>query len=282
MDKEKLLKLLPTVVWVVAAVLTIWRLSDTGADLSTFTAILAWALWFVVFVALLVPATIGLTVVFIAIPIVGAIVGLAGGMVDPAILIAGLAIPFTIVWTPTGDYMINGSSYGSEKRFLLKPTLIMSIVFPLLTTISAALTGFATRAVVETQWLLLLILILPAIGSIYVAAKVIHQGFRRWLVFVPAGIVIHDPYLLKISAMTRKPNAGYLTTARTDLDQTQTTDLTGGATGYRSHLVTKEPITLDLRSGENIESSSILFAPLRPGAVLREARVRGFKTKVGD
>ena len=282
MDSDKLLKLIPAAIWVLLAVLTLWRLSDTGAELSLFTAVIAWALWFVVFVALLVPATVGLTIVFIAIPVVAAIVGLTNNTVDPAILIAGVAIPFVIVWTPAGDYMINGSSYGSEKRFLLKPTVLMSILFPVLTTLSALFAGFLISTAAQNQWVIAAILAIPTIAAVYVAARVIHQGFSRWLVFVPAGVVIHDPYLLKISAMTRKPNASHLTTARADTDGPETTDLTGGATGYRSHLVTREPIPLDFRNGENIESNSITFAPLRPGAVLREARVRGFKTKVSN
>ncbi len=279
MDKEKLLSLIPAGVWILAAVLAIWRLSDIEAEIGLLAAIAAWVLWFVVFISLLVPATIGLTAAFISIPIAAAILGLSTGVVDPAILIAGALLPFALVWTPTGDYMVNGSSYGAEKRFLLKPTLIMSILFPIATGIAAAFTGLLFRAITNEQWLIALILILPAAGSIYVAARVIHQGFSRWLVFVPAGIVVHDPYLLKLSAMTRKPNASHLTTTRASIDKNNVVDLTGGASGYSSHLVTKEPIPIDMRNGDTHETSDILFSPLRPGSVLREARVRGFKTR---
>lgn len=280
MSKDKLLSFIPATIWVLTALLTIWRLSDIGADVSPLTAVIAWVLWFAVFVALLVPATIGLTISFMAVPIVAAIIGLSTNVVDPAILIAGVLLPFALVWTPTGDYLVNGSSYGAEKRFLLKPTLVMNILFPIATGLAAVLSGFLVRTLVNQQWLLSLLLALPTAGSIYVVARVIHQGFSRWLVFVPAGIVIHDPYLLKISAMTRKPNASRLTTARESISGANVVDLTGGASGYSSHLTTTEPITIDMRNGDELESDSILFAPLRPGAVLREARVRGFKTKL--
>jgi hypothetical protein len=98
-------------------------------------------------------------------------------------------------------------------------------------------------------------------------ARALHRLSRRWLVFVPAGVVLHDPVVLGEAVLFPKRMIRALGPAPAD---TTATDATGRALGLVLELQLNERNTV-LKQ----ETDRLLFSPLRPGALLREARERG-------
>jgi hypothetical protein len=105
----------------------------------------------------------------------------------------------------------------------------------------------------------------------------LHRLTRRFLVFVPNGLVIHDRSALREPVL-------FVTNEITGLapatDDSPATDLTTQALGLALELRLAEPAELPVVSGrtatENQLVRSILVAPARPAAVLAHAADRGF------
>jgi hypothetical protein len=119
-----------------------------------------------------------------------------------------------------------------------------------------------------------------------------HGLSQRWLVFVPAGVVVVDRMVLTDALLVQRqrvaaigivqPAAVTTSVTDTDADADTDTDLTSGALGprLRISLSTPElivPAASRLRRSEPIEPyevSAVLVVPSRPGWALAEARSR--------
>jgi hypothetical protein len=95
-------------------------------------------------------------------------------------------------------------------------------------------------------------------------------------VFVPAGVVLHDPVaLLEPALFVRKVIEGL----RPALADSDSLDLTKGALGLALELVLTEKVPMTLAKpgqigGDQGSSARLLFTPTRPGQVLAEAARR--------
>jgi hypothetical protein len=110
-----------------------------------------------------------------------------------------------------------------------------------------------------------------------VLLRALHGLSRRWVVFVPAGVVLHDPITLADPVLFPKQTIDALRLAPAGTDSL---DLTQRAPGLAVELLLREKVPLTLvkpgdRAGESGSSARLLFTPTRPGAVLAEARRRG-------
>ena len=125
-------------------------------------------------------------------------------------------------------------------------------------------------------WLLAAISVLPAVAATWLGWRALHQLSRRWLVFVPAGFVIHDPLLLGESILLRRTTVTSLGPAnKSDLERGF--DLSADAAGLSLKVVLTEPVDFARRKKRDLivtEADVIVFNPTLPGAVLREARTR--------
>jgi hypothetical protein len=106
--------------------------------------------------------------------------------------------------------------------------------------------------------------------------RALHGLSRRWLVFVPAGVVLHDPVSLADPVLFQRKQIEALRPAPADSDSL---DLTQRAAGLPLELVLLEKVPLTLvkpgdRVGESGLSARLLFAPTRPGVVLTDAGKR--------
>ncbi len=107
--------------------------------------------------------------------------------------------------------------------------------------------------------------------------KSIHNLSRRWAVFVPAGVVLHDPVVLFDPTLFRRQDITAFRPA-TAAD-TGSYDLSQRAPGLGIQLELDEMTTVTLlkpgrREGVAIHATGLRFTPTRPGAVLEEARRR--------
>lgn len=201
-------------------------------------AALIWALWTVGMVAALVARTSSLTVLRLVVP-AGLPVVLWG------VLAAGDAGPLEVVAVTTaalvgagclapvvGHRWINGSSYGDEERFPLRAPLPV-LAGPLEAVWALAVVGAVAGPLLlaAEQWVLGGLALVLGWAAVWGALKVCHVLSRRWVVLVPAGIVVHDPMALVDTLLVQRSDLDHVGPAPAD---TTATDLTLGASAWPS------------------------------------------------
>lgn len=261
----------------------------------------AWALWAVGTATLGVARTSTLTVARFVVPgglaaTIAAAVVAAGRDADVAYLVPATALGITaaavatvlVLSAPFGDRCVNGSSYGAERRFALRPTAAMVVVAPLLWVLVTTAVAAGPLLVASGQVAVGVIATAVGWAAAVVLMRRAHVLARRWLVLVPAGVVVHDPLVLTDSLLVQRRTLAGLGPAPAD---TTARDLTGGAIGLAIEVRLGEPaniLTTAARRaaggsltapGEQIEA--VLVTPSRPGAVVREASSRRLPPLVG-
>jgi hypothetical protein len=178
--------------------------------------------------------------------------------------------------------MVNGSSYGDERRMPLRPPgvlLLGPIELTWVVVVAGVVTGpmlLAARQWVPGAVALVVGWVLAGLGT-----RILHALSQRWFVFVPAGVVVVDQMALTDSLLVQRQRVDSLGPAPAD---TQAVDLTVGALGLALELRLTQPDLIvpapprRLGGGQAtidpVEVESVLFAPSRPGWVLDEARRR--------
>lgn len=265
--------------------------------------ILLWLAWFTVLVATLTPSPRSLTICRIAGPTalgLSILTPVAGRWTGATILGVGFASLFcAVIFLPTfGDRMINGSAYGSERRMSLRPTA-PALLGPIQVAWVLVFAGLVTGPLLllSRRYVAAAVAAAVGAGAIWAGGRVLHQLARRWIVFVPAGFVIHDPLLLVDSVLLRRNQVAALGPARVLDDGTaddvdgndglpaptpsdRRMDLSGGALGLALEVALKAPTPVTVKQRGRIETlklSNIVFCPTLPGAMLSEARIRGVK-----
>lgn len=270
---------LPAVAWL--------TLADTfaGLDRPLVAEVPLWALWFGGLVATLVPSPVGLTALRLAAPAVVVwplvILVLDGGGASLVAAAAYGALVCAVLFAAVvGDVMINGSAYGSERRMALRaPGFALLGPIPLVWTALFAATAGLWLAALDGRWALAAGLAVVSLAVGFGAWRVLYQLARRWLVFVPAGFVIHDHLMAAESILLRRTIVSRLGPA-TDESLADAADLSGRAPGLALDVALKEPVPFGRRVRGEVhsqEADRLVFTPTLPGAVLREARVRAIK-----
>jgi hypothetical protein len=255
-----------------------------GRDLTvrTTASVGLWAVWVVVLVATLVPHPIALTVVRVAAPAgAGASVAAVGehlGWLGVLSWVVVLAVTFL---PETAATFVNGPAYPNERRFLLRPPGALLLgPLPLAWAVLVGAPTAGALLLASRQWLaggVVLALGLPAAA---VLARSLHGLSRRWIVFVPAGVVVHDDLALADAMLFQKRGVTGIRPATTD---STALDITQRALGLALELSLGEPVTVNVTTpgtpvGKATTCTGLLFTPTRPGAVLAEARARRLPT----
>ncbi len=144
-------------------------------------------------------------------------------------------------------------------------------------TVAAACAGPLLLA--ARQWAVGAVVLAVGVPVAVLLLRAMHNLSRRWAVFVPAGLVLHDPMTLVDPVLFRRQTVEVLQPAGVEGDAV---DLSQAAPGLALELRLAEPATLSLmkpgqRLGETRTASRVLFTPTRPGAVLEDAKSRRFK-----
>lgn len=270
--------------WVVLALVAGGPLADALTDRSDAVRAVVVALlsvaWTGGLVALLVPRTTSLTAVRLLVPAglaVAVVAALAGSTVDWADLTAVTAATVGVVavlspWFT--EAWVDGSSYGPEHRLPLQtPPLLAATVVPLswLAAVVGAVAGPLLLA--AGQWVAGAVAVAAGVVVTRQAVRSLHQLSRRWVVLVPAGLVLHDPLALAEPQLFPRLAVAALRPAPADTDAL---DLTVGATGLALELALTEPVDLLVLRGrgttETVETRHLLFTPARPAHLLDRAR----------
>ena len=242
-----------------------------------------WVGWGAAALALAIPSTVSLTVARTVAPmaLAGAVcAAVAGGATaTQSTLAIGLAAVATVA-IATGEFgqrFAQGSAYGDEQRFVLRPPVValiaVAVTWPMLCAgalASPLLLGAA-------NWVLGVPVLLLTTGAGWVLGQRYHRLSRRWLVIVPAGVVVHDHVVLAETVMLAAAN---VTSLHLALAGTDAADLTGPASGNAVEVTVRDLVTVVFAGtrgtpqGTAIHAGGMLVAPSRPGAMLQAAADR--------
>lgn len=271
--------------WLVLPLVAGPALGDALAGASRPVQVVAslglWGGWAAVLVATLVPATVTLTALRVAAPAAVAFAvaaTVAGGVsgADVAALACTLLAALAAFWPVTGEVFVDGSSYGDERRLPLRvpgPLVAGPLELVWALVLAGAVTGPLLLA--ARQWVAGAVALAAGAVAVWWGVRVLHALARRWVVFVPAGLVVHDPLALVDALLVTRGLVRSLGPAPADSDAL---DLTRGALGLALELRFADPVDLLVVRGkgasEAVKAEAVLVTPTRPGAVLTEARAR--------
>lgn len=272
------------VVWLALPFVLGPALSDALYDRGAITPVaswMAWVGWAVVLVACLVPRSVSLTVVRMIAPgslplaVWAAVASDDAAMAALGVVGALVATALALVGPGVADDFVDGSSYGDEVRIALRVPAPLLVVVPLTWAITAALVAAGPLLLAAQQWVAGVVATALAIAAVVVIGRRMHALSRRWLVFVPAGVVVHDP--LHLAEPILLPTRSLRRIGPVD-DVGDAVDVTGGALGLVLELRPVEPVSAGLRQGRQVTETegvaALVVAPVRPGATLVIARAR--------
>jgi hypothetical protein len=257
-------------------------IGDASTPVSALVAVECWLAWAGVLLALLVPRIVSLTVLRVALPALAAVAVAAAvrGGVDAVDLLAVSVAAVVVVvgsWPTVGADLVDGSSYGPERRLPLRvPPAIALGPAPLAVVVLLAGASVGPLLLAAGQWLVGGLTLAVGLGLGWFAALSLHGLSRRFLVFVPGGVVVHDPMTLVEPVLL--PKTGLVSIGPAPVD-TDAEDLTLGAGGLVMELRLQQPSELVRRRpgrapDDVVSTAAVLVAPTRTAAVLSEARER--------
>lgn len=254
----------------------------TGAAWRTTASVGLWVLWGAVLVGSLLAHPATLVLVRLATP--SAVVALVwsgregadwGEVALVAAITAGVAA--VSLSAPVGHVFVNGISYGEEVRLLLRPSALL-LAGPLPVTAATTVGGVVSGPLLlaAEHWVVGGVVTAAGGALAVLGVRSLHALTRRWLVFVPAGVVLHDHLAVQDPVLLRRRAVAGFGPARRGSDAL---DLTQGAAGLILELTTSQPITLSpptrrKGSAEEARANGILIAPSRSGHAVTFARQR--------
>ena len=262
--------------WVMVGVAAPWQslAKDHSSSVGTTLTVWGWILFVAVAIALLVPSPISLTVTKCVTPLmaIGALVA-----ASPAAIFGSIAA-FVITWSALfGDVMVQGSAYGEETRFALRtPVPYWAPTFVAWSLLSGGLIG-GTVLVAAANFAVGIPLLIVGLLLARTVPRRLHRLSRRWLVIVPAGIVVHDHLVLAETVMNMRSKI--LSIAKVN-ESGETADFTGGIAGPRIavHLTEADKVVLSkitaktLGTTEALHVKAFSFAPRRIDVALAAAK----------
>jgi hypothetical protein len=177
----------------------------------------------------------------------------------------------------TGELFVNGAAYGDERRHLLRPPAAL-LLGPLPVAGALLVAGVVTGPLLlaARSWVAGAVAVAIGAPVAVVLARALHSLTHRWVVFVPAGLVLKDHLALLDPVLLRRHLVTALGPAPADSDAL---DLTARAPGLALEVRLGEPVPLaqvtpGRRGSEARSPVALRFTPSRPGAVLAEAERR--------
>ena len=254
---------------------------DAGSGPVRFVASTGlWLGWAAGMVAAFAPHPIALTTLRVVAPaaVVAVVLASLAGHAS-ALALAWATVTCAWAFTPAvGAACVNGPAYPNERRFLLRPSApLLKGPVPTAWVLSALGIGAGPLLLAARQWVLGGLLLLLGWPLALLLLKSLHNLSRRWVVFVPAGMVLHDPLVLFDPVLFRRQDVARLRPGRAR--NPAYLDLSQRAPGMGLEMDLHAPVTVTLlrpgrREGEPVAATRIRFTPTRPGAVIEEAARR--------
>ena len=280
------------VVWVTLPFIAGPTLADTLDPRSpmfrTVVSVALWVVWGATLLAALVPRTVTLTAIRIVAPasvaavIWGAAVTPSAGPADlVAIVVTAVATAVALLPT-TGDEYVNGSSYGDERRFPLRAPLAL-LLGPIELAWAVVVVGVVGGPLLLAAqvWAVGALALLIGWPLAWWVVRSLHTLSRRWLVFTPAGLVLHDQLVVVEAMLVVRRQLASIAPALAD---TTARDLTLASPGLVLEIRMTEPLAISPTPARRVRGEqpgvvstdvdAVLVTPTRPGVVLTEATRR--------
>ncbi len=269
------------ILWVALAVVMGFAVGEAVDGVGGVAGAIPAATWWLVVavsvVALVVQGPIGLTVVRLLSPatVPAAIIAWVAGA-HPVMGVSATALAavtaFVAMSGDAGAALVQAASYGHERRFPLRmpAALVPPVVLAWVVWSATVLASVVLLA--HAAWLPGAVLGVAFVVLTWFLLGRFHRFSRRWLVLVPAGVVVHDPVMLGETLMVQRTNVAHVQLALAD---TEAADLTGPAGGMALDIAVREMVLVVLPStetdpkGRAIHVQSFLIAPSRPGRALQ-------------
>lgn len=238
-----------------------------------------WAGWAAGMVAAAVAHPVALTALRVLAPaVVAAVIAAAAGGHRSALAAGWAVVTLAWVFSPAvGAHCVNGPAYPNERRHLLRaPGALLFGPLPLAWALALAGACAGPLLLAARQWVGGAGALVVGVPLAVVLVRSINNLSRRWVVFVPAGVVLHDPLTLvdPVLFVNRK-----ITALQPATVGGESLDLTQGAPGLALELTLADEASLTLmkpgrRQGNTESTARVLFTPTRPGSVIDDARAR--------
>jgi len=265
--------------WLAIAVLPQSLSASNGeSGASTVGFWLAWGIWVVIALAVLVPHPLSLVTVRLLAPLLALHTG-ATVLEESTLqwstvlaLLLMIAVSATAFSARYGTVHAQAAAYGHERRHLLRPPMAVLAPLALVWLVVAALGAVAIRG--EQLAVSLSTTALFIALAVFMLRRALVLS-RRWLVFVPAGIAVHDPLLLRDTFMVRNHDVRALRDAASN---TEAFDVTGTTWGTPLELVLSHPHDVSLSpfgarltgTLDRLHVTALLVAPSRPNFALAD------------
>ncbi len=252
-----------------------WLESNIKHDLPVI--VFAWCVWALFLLATAFPHVIGQTIARVSVvAVVASTLLIPPGRHNPLIVAHVLLTALLVFSRPVCAWWINGTAYPNERRYPLRtPLLLVAGPIEVAYAITIGIPITALLLLCNSHWLAGIAVGVLGIVPVLLCVRAIHQLGRRWIVFVPAGLVIHDPMSLIDPVLFERAVIEKFAPAPADTDAL---DLTQSAYGLSIELDLHEkvPMVLSLGRGKTESGSSarLMITPAQPGAVLAEASKR--------
>lgn len=272
------------ILWLAVGLGGVWSVGDAvdgrTAAVRTTISIGGWVVWGVGVVALVVPSTLTLTLMRMISALACGAAAFSWAAGAPAasgasFLACTLICALLVGGADFGHHCVQASAYGDEQRFLLRPpaAFLPPIVIAGLVWVAAVLA--APLLLATAHWIIGAAATIAAAMLTWLLLPRFNVLSRRWLVLVPAGIVVHDRVVLAETLMVLKSEVAGIDLA---LAGTEAADFTGPAAGHAVEIDLRSMTTAILAPskkaprGTALHVQSFIVAPSRPGAVLRGTR----------
>jgi hypothetical protein len=176
---------------------------------------LSWSAWALGLVALLAPRSWGLTCLRVLAPAAVVVAALAawsaGGALAVSAVLSSLVAAAFALSSPVASAAANAAAYGDERRFPLRipPSLFLAPV-PLAVLFVGAGVAAGPLLLADGRVLAGVAATVVGLPLAAVLARSLHALSRRWLVLVPAGVVVADPLTLADPVLMRRENIAAL------------------------------------------------------------------------
>ena len=278
------------IIWLSLPLLCGPSLADSFNDfkllLRTTVSISLWVFWALILLSTLIATPVSLAIIRIGAPAAAAlslwsaletsgsfsgIIGLAAGAIAASVALSA----------PLGDRFSDGASYGDERRFLLRaPGPVLLLFGPLAWLTSLAGLTVGPILLLDKNFLLGSLISLCGFPLSVISSNAIYQLGRRWLVLVPAGILLHDHLSVGDPTLIPRNQLANFSPAKVE---TNALDLSQNSFGLSLEIQCSTPLSMMLKIGtrktmnENSVVESFLINPARPNVLLAEAQKRGLK-----
>ncbi|MFM2076409.1 MAG: hypothetical protein RJA49_299 [Actinomycetota bacterium] len=274
----------PTNLFAPASFLWLLRLAWTGLAVAmgfalddTVASVAWWATVAVVVVALTVTGPLGLTVVRVVTPATAPAALLAwsrhgGTWLGLGATVLALLVTVVAMSAEAGEAMVQGSAYGEELRFPLRVPAAMLLPVAIMWVLWCDAVLGAVVVLSHRAWVLGAVIAVVAVALTWFLGPRFHRLSSRWLVLVPAGVVVHDHLLMAETLMVQRSNVAAVHLA---LAGSEAFDLTGPTGGHALDVEAREtvlavfPASAKEPYGRAVHLQSFLVAPSRPGRALQ-------------